>query len=217
MERDEEERPEAVESGDGSAVPVAAVALEETDAVDPEPVSDSPPWRRLEAIVGESFEALDRRLTERFRSDDTKDGQIDRLHAELQEHKRDLLARAVRPVFTRVIRLHGEVARTVAGLRTKPSEELTPERLLEVLEGFGDDLEILLADHGVCTFEHPSITFDPQRQTALEVVETDEEQRSGEIVRRIRPGFEIGQVVLQKERVAVLRATSVHGKRSEAS
>lgn len=184
-----------------------------TDAPDAaEIVEESPTTgdgRHLEAVVEERFASLERRLEERFRADTAKDRQIDRLHAELQEQKKDLLARAVRPVLSRVMRLHGTVSRTVEGFRDGPPEELNPERLLGALEGFGDDLELLLADHGVGTFEHPGTTFDPHRQTAVLLVDTEDAAEVGEIARRVGPGFELGDAILQKERVAVYRATSM--------
>ena len=113
-----------------------------------------------------------------------------------------------------MIRLHDNLGKVAASLRQKPAEELTPERFFKLLEGFQDDVEMLLDQHGVEKFEAGGEEFDPRRQTASFNVPTGDPARVGRIAERLRPGFEQGEALLQKERVAVFAATSGTNEKS---
>lgn len=178
------------------------------------PTAEAIPETRLDRLeeslasgLTSLIEAFETRLVEAFESrlayDHHKDQQIDRLHDELQEHKKDLLARTSRPWIHGLIRLHDDLGRTTDALGEKPPEELTTERFFKTLAGFGEDLVLLLERNGVHPFEAPGEDFDPRRQTTVHRVETDDPERVGRIAARVRPGFEQGTAVVQKERVAV--------------
>lgn len=104
---------------------------------------------------------VQRSFQDKLAYDRAKDQQISRLHDELQEHKLDLLGRAKRPQLRGMIRLHDDLGKVVAFLRRKPDEDLTAERLFQVLEDFREDLEMLLGQNGVETFQTPGESFDP--------------------------------------------------------
>ncbi len=185
----------------------------------PEPVSEIPPipegrpaapseafaaeLAALRQHVDEGSRALRKAFEDKLAFDRHKEQQIDSLHAELQEHKRDLLARATRPLLSGLVRLHDSLGRMAEDLRREPPEELTPERFYGILEGFQDDIEIVLEDNGVSLFLEPCERFEPRRQTSRRTVETDDEERVGTIANRLRPGFEQEETLLQKERVDV--------------
>lgn len=171
----------------------------------------------LRQYVGESSRALRKAFADKLALDRHKEQQIDALHAELQEHKRGLLARATRPLLSGLVRLHDSLGRMAEDLRQEPSEELTPERFFGILEGFQDDVEIVLDDSGVSLFLEPCERFEPRRQTSRRTVETDDENRVGTIAHRVRPGFEQEETVLQKERVDVyVRARPAPEEESES-
>ncbi len=157
----------------------------------------------LRQSVDESSRALHKAFADKLALDRHKEQQIDALHSELQEHKRGLLARASRPLLSGLVRLHDNLGRMAEDLRRESPEELTPERFFGILEGFQDDVEITLEDHGVSLFLEPSERFEPRRQTSRRTVETDDENRVGTIAHRVRPGFEQEATFLQKERVDV--------------
>lgn len=162
---------------------------------------------RFEERLGEGFDRLLGEVESRWARDRFREEQVDTLHAELQEYKRDLLGRTVQPVLQGIIRLHGDLAKTVEALQAKDPEELTPERLFRVLDGFHEDLELLLERHGVSRFETPGEVFEPTRQTALRTEPAPRAEQAGRILARIRPGFEQGDVLLRKEGVAVWAAS----------
>jgi molecular chaperone GrpE len=199
--------PESVSAGGGGESPTNP----STDGEPEAPTADDTLEARFEHLEDSLASGL-ASLLEAFESklayDGHKNQQIDRLHDELQEHKKDLLARTTRPWIHGLIRLHDDLGRTTDALGEKPPEELTTERFFKTLAGFGDDLVLLLERNGVHPFEAPGEDFDPRRQTTVRRVETDEPERVGRIAERVRPGFEQGAVVVQKERVAVYVAAS---------
>lgn len=144
---------------------------------------------------------------QRLAYDEAKERQIDRLHAELQEYKGDLLARALRPILSALIRLYDDMDKMIDGLEGRPPEEVTVDRMFKVLRDFHEDIELLLRDHGVEPYRDFELgdDFNGRRQQAAGLVATDDPGRQGQIAERLRPGFQYGQTILQKERVKVFR------------
>lgn len=138
-----------------------------------------------------------------------KEKQIDSLHSELQDYKRGLLLQVTRPLISGLVRLHHDLGRMVEDLRLEPSEALTHERLCSVLEGFQEDVEIVLEENGVVLFSEPGATFDSRRQNSRRTIPTDEETLVGTVAHRGRPGFEFEEKILQKERVDVYVRTQL--------
>ncbi len=157
----------------------------------------------LQATMTRGFADLLRAFEDKIAYDHSKERQIDRLHAELQEHKRDLVAKIKRPLIQGLVRLHDDLGKVVAALGRRPAEELTPERFFNAFDGFADDVELLLGQHGIEAYSAPGEEFDPRRQTALRTESTDDSDLVGTIAARLRPGFSEGETLLQKERVAV--------------
>src|SRR4029079_190655 len=140
--------------------------------------------------------------------------QIDRLHEELQTYRSDLVGKTARQLLQGLIRLHDDLGRMATALRQKPPAELTAERFFQHFADFQDDIELLLGQHAVELFQAPGAAFDPRRQTALRTMPADDPAQVGQIAERLRPGFEQGEALLQKERVAVYVA--VNGNNDKA-
>jgi molecular chaperone GrpE len=163
---------------------------------------------RVEATTAAGFADLLQELRDRFALDRFKEEQITKLHDELQAYRNDLVLRPVRQVLQGLIRLHDDLGKVTASLRQKPAGELTPERFFQQFEGFQDDVELLLSQNGVERFEFTGEDFNAHRQTALRTVPTEDPSLVGRIAERLRPGFQQGETLLQKERVAVYAAAS---------
>jgi molecular chaperone GrpE len=150
---------------------------------------------------------MERRILEAFEQklafDETKEKQIDRLHGELQGYRTDLVGRTVKPVLLSLIRLHDDFGKVLDALDREDPAKLTSERLLKLLKGFRDDVELALNHNGVQAFTVETEIFDPRRQRALRAVETTEQGQVGHLAARLRPGFEQGEAILERERVAV--------------
>ena len=158
---------------------------------------------RMEKKMEEGVERILAAFERKLAYDKHKEGQIDSLHSELQEHRRDIVAKTVRPLVTGMIQLHDDIGRTVEALQSKPLGEITVERLFRVVEDFQDDIEIVLAQNGVDVFRELGTSFEPRRQRALKTVPTLEPEQVGQVIRSLRPGFERHDEILQKERVEV--------------
>lgn len=153
--------------------------------------------------VNQGFERVQAIVEERYALDRFREAQIDKLHAELQDYKADLVAKAVRPVLQSLMRLHDDLGKVLDALSREDAAAVTRERLLSLLEGFREDVEIALDRNGVGTFTTEAEEFDPRRQKVVRTVETSEQALAGRLAARVRPGFEQGEAILEKERVAV--------------
>lgn len=168
---------------------------------------------RLEVTTAAGFADLRQEFQDRLALDRFKEEQITKLHDELQAYRNDLVNRTARQILQGVIRLHDSLGKVVTALRQKPTEELTPERFFQQLDGFRDDIELLLDQHEVKPFEVIGEELDPRRQTAVNRIPTEDTALVGRVAERLRPGFEQGETLLQKERVAVYAAANgTHGK-----
>lgn len=185
------------------------LSVDEEPPVGPEPEAVASPSEPaasapdLASLVAAGFAEVLAELRDRHAHDRFKESQIDQLHRELQGYKNDATSRPVRELLLGVIRLHDDLGKTRAALWQKPPEELTPELFFRQLDELRDDLELLLGQHGVEPFEAPGDGFDPHRQTALRTVPATDSGQVGRLAERLRPGFEQGDRLLQKERVAV--------------
>jgi molecular chaperone GrpE len=184
-------QPEGLEAADSGGAPTPAEAL-----------------TRLETTMAAGLADILREIREKAAVDHFREEQVDRLHTELQTYKNDLVSKQARLLIQGIVRLHDDLGKTVAALRQKPPEELSPETLFRNLADFQDDLELLLGQHGVERFQTLGEELDPRRQTVARTVPTDDPGRAGRIAERVRPGFEQGETLLQKERVAVWIASN---------
>ena len=163
---------------------------------------------RLEAAIVNGVESILAEFRDKLALDRFKEEQITRLHEELQEYRNDLISRTARQILLGLIRFHDSLGKVTAALRQKPVEELTPELFFRQLEGFQDDVELLLGQHEVERFEEPGTDFDPRRQTSVRSLSTEDPALVGRIAERVRSGFQQGETLLQKERVAVYAAAN---------
>ncbi len=154
---------------------------------------------KLEAGVAQVLDVFEQKLA----YDDTKQRQIDRLHAELQKYRTDLIAKTNRPLINGLIRLHDDMGKLIDNFKKKPDAELEPSRFFKVFENVQDDIEILLDQNGVVSFTEQGERLDPRRQRAIKQIKTSEEQLIGKIAGRLRKGFEQADDLIQKERVSV--------------
>ncbi len=149
------------------------------------------------------FERILSAFEHKIAYDVTKQGQIDHLHSELQEYKRDLIAKTNRPLVNGMIKMFDDTGKLAEALRKKTEEELSIERMFSELEGVKEDIELLLEQNGVVSFSEENEEFIPSRQQVIRKIPTGNKKIAGKVAERIRPGFEQGSDLIKKERVAV--------------
>lgn len=196
--REEEEGSDAGPAQDGVEAPLPDAARVEV----PVEAVSTPPWEAVVAgvaAVAEDLGALGRRFDRRLAYDQAKELILDRLHGELERHRRDMLAATIDPLLRGVLRIRDEIEATVARREAAPDAAA----LLGDLRYVVDALQLLLEDHGVEAFTVPSDRFDGDRQRAAEVVPGPDDASVGALAGRLSRGFARGAVLLRKEQVRV--------------
>jgi molecular chaperone GrpE len=150
---------------------------------------------------------LDKRLAElqgsferEVRAETTREKMIDRLHAELQDAKQDLLLNALRPVFIDLIQLHDDIGKVA--ICPEDGDE-TVRRLVSLMHGFQQGVEDILYRQGVEPFVNEGDAFDPRRQRAISTVPTEDPSLNKSIATRLRKGFQSRDKVIRPEIVSV--------------
>ncbi len=192
-------------------VPAAACAAFHTDAERILPVVEPPAASVSDAGAAEAVHALGETLHRRLdalqaifereaRAEASRERVVDRLHAELQEYKQDLLLKVMRPVFVDLIQLHDDIGKMVATSVPDVGDEA---RLLEVMRGFQQGIEDILYRQGVEPFAVEADAFDPRRQRAVSTVAADDPALNKTVATRLRKGFTAGEKIIRPEVVTV--------------
>ena len=164
-----------------------------------------PTLRAVEELgraIGERLDGLATRFDREIRAESTREKVVDRLHAELQEYKGDLLLNAMRPIFVDLIQLHDDVGK-MAGTAQDPAPEGDPSRFAALLASIQQGIEDILYRQGIEPFTNESDTFDARRQRAVSTVPTDDPALGRRVAERHRKGFLAGDKVIRPEVVSV--------------
>jgi molecular chaperone GrpE len=156
--------------------------------------------------VGRQLDGLQTLFEREIRAEATREKVVDRLHAELQEYKQDLLLNVLRPVFVDLIQLHDDIGKMLAARSTGEEEgEGEVRRLLDIMQGYQQGIEDILYRQGVEPYTQEGDTFDPRRQRAVATVPTDDPGLAKTIAARHRKGFQAqgGERMIRPEIVSV--------------
>jgi molecular chaperone GrpE len=171
---------------------------------------EAPEWT-LDAIatlgesIGRRLDALQTLFEREIRAEERREKVVDRLHAELQEYKQDLLLNVLRPVFIDLIQFHDNIGKMVAA-QPVGAEDAEAARLLDLMGSFQQEIEDILYRQGVEPFAEEGDGFDPRRQRAASTVPTDDPALAKTIAARLRKGFRAGEKVIRPEVVSVYTA-----------
>jgi molecular chaperone GrpE len=149
------------------------------------------------------FDALQTLFEREQRAEAARERVVDRLHAELQEYKHDLLLKVQRPIFIDLIQLHDDIGKIIAA---QPAADADAQRALGVrgvLESIQTGIEDILYRQGVEPFMRDGIDFDPRRQRAVSTVPTDDPAIAKTVAARLRKGFQAGDKLIRPEIVTV--------------
>lgn len=151
---------------------------------------------RLGEQLGQRLAGLQAQFDREVRAEANRERIVDRLHAELQEYKQDLLLKVQRPIFIDLIQLHDDIGKMARALDSETDFRGT-------LESIQVAIEDVLYRQGVEPYRGQGEAFDPRRQRALTTVPTDREDQAKTIAERLRPGFVAGDKVIRPELVSV--------------
>jgi molecular chaperone GrpE len=161
---------------------------------------------RLGMELGGKLDRLQGVVERELRAESSREKVVDRLHAELQEYKNDLILKIARPIFIDLIQLHDDMG--------KMADSLGDDQAAGLLKEFQQGIEDVLYRQGVEPFRGEGEGFDPRRQRAVSTVGIEDPERNKSIAARLRPGFAIGEKVIRPELVSVyaLRRTPGDGR-----
>ena len=200
--------PAEPDAGDAHESPPAAAVAESATYDGSEATSGNTILEQLDERLVSMQGLLGRVLDEfeaKLRYDATKQQTIDTLHKENEQFKRDLLGKAVRPLVRAVLSLQRDMGKQAAAWSRKP-EELTPERALELLANFQEDVEVLLENFGLDPHRpEPGEPFDARMQAIVSVTPTHEEERDRTVHECRQLGFVWNGQVMETAKVAVYR------------
>jgi molecular chaperone GrpE len=145
-----------------------------------------------------------------IRAESTREKVVDRLHAELQEYKQDLLLSTLRPVFIDLIQLHDDIGKVAVAPEVPEGDGPSDaQRLVGLMQGFQQGIEDILYRQGVEPFQVEGGAFDPRRQRAVATVATDDPALNKTVAARLRKGFRAGERVIRPEIVSVYAVRKV--------
>jgi molecular chaperone GrpE len=159
--------------------------------------------RQLGAQLDQRLVGLQSVFDREIRAETTRERIVDRLHAELQDYKQDLLLKFQRPIFVDLIQLHDDLGKM---MESEPTAVADADRSLAVrgiLESIRTAIEDILYRQGVEPFQQPGEEFDPRRQRAVSTVPIEDQERNRTVATRLRPGFQAGEKLIRPELVAV--------------
>ena len=148
------------------------------------------------------IDGLQTTIEREIRAETTREKVVDRLHAELQEYKQDLLLNTLRPVFVDLIQLHDDIGKVAV----VPEGDHGPgdlKRLVDLMQGFQQGIEDILYRQGVEPFEVEGDGFEPRQQRAVLTIPNDDPNRNKTVAERLRKGFRSGDRVIRPEIVSV--------------
>lgn len=179
------------------------------------PVAEAPaqesPSALLEEVrkdvkaVRDAQTALHEAFEDKIHFDRAREAQLDRLHAELQRHKDDLLARVQLPILRDLIAVHDDLAKLLAHWEELPAERREWPALRRSLGTFAEQMVDVLSRYGVSPYEEEDAAFNPKTQRAVRAVPTPEAALDRRVARRVRPGYRYNERPLRPEEVDVYR------------
>ena len=153
--------------------------------------------------LGRRIDALRSTFERELRAEANRERVIDRLHAELQDYKQDLLLKVQRPIFIDLIQLHDDVGKMMAARSSTDSDRDGAASFRGILESIQTAIEDILYRQGVEPFSLDNGEFDPRRQRALSTTPTDDPALNKTVAARVRKGFAAGEKLIRPELVSV--------------
>ncbi len=155
----------------------------------------------LHAIAGlhQKMDALGVAFEREVRAEATREKIVDRLHAELQDYKQDLVLSLMKPVFLDLIQLHDDVGKMMPSQAEGDTSSANTSALADVRQAIED----ILYRQGVEPFRSEGEDFDARRQRAVTTVPTEDPAQARKVALRLRAGFASGDRVIRPEIVSV--------------
>jgi molecular chaperone GrpE len=151
----------------------------------------------------DSIHQLQVSFDDKLKYDTGREAVIDRLHAELQEYKADLVLKILKPIVLDLINLHDNLGKQVDAHRSEAAESTAASKLLDRFAELQSDIEMVLSRNGFDSFKTAEDQFDPKRQRVLRSISTADAALDRRVAERVRKGFSYEGRVIRPEIVTV--------------
>lgn len=168
---------------------------------------------RLVGMVFDELQALRNDFASKIQYDETKQHQLDSMHAELQAHREGFHFRVLRPVLVDLISLFDDLSKQVEVVGTaKSAANVGDTAAWSVFLG---TVEEILRRNGVEAFSVDGNSGGVRRQRVINIIQTPDPTLDGSVARRLRPGFAYEDRVLRPEWVEVYQYKAVSDSTEE--
>ena len=142
---------------------------------------------------------LSKHFESKLKYDKHKDEIIDKLHAENQSYKNDLLKKTVMPFVNEVIFLIDDYSNLYRKYSETDISEIDAAKLLKQLGNIPEDLEELLNKNGIESFSVENEIVDFSKQKIIKTVPTCEQEKDKTVCERLKKGFMMDGKTLRQE------------------
>ncbi|MGI6362271.1 MAG: nucleotide exchange factor GrpE [Bacillota bacterium] len=188
---------------------------ESIEAIPGDAVAEGPETEECDSIASDlaaklgdiqaAIESLQSFFQLKIYHDQEKDSIIQKLHQELQCYKEDFHKSIIKPILVDLIYYRNDLLNLVRHCRRE--EEISPEKLLSLMEGCAEDIGYILEKYDVEIYTVESEFFTPIKQKVVEVVETQDSQLDKKVCQRLAQGYCINETILRPETVTVYKYT----------
>ena len=134
--------------------------------------------------------------------DSQKEKMIDKLHAELQQHKDGFIFQIIKPLVLDLIYLHDDMGKMI---RTYQVKENLNEVLIKSLLNNQESIEEILFKHGFEAYDSEADFFDPKLHYCIESFSTHNIEENKRIKERIKKGFKYEELIIRHECVTIFK------------
>ncbi|MFM7059360.1 MAG: nucleotide exchange factor GrpE [Planctomycetota bacterium] len=151
----------------------------------------------------EGLAGLQRQFDQKIMLDQVRQQQLDKLHAEVQEHRGDLLLKTLQPMAVDMIRLADDISRLATVHRQRVVDNQHAQELVALLEGLSVSVCDILDRYGFESFVGVEAAFDAKRQRVQRRIVVADAAQHLTVADRVRPGFMYAGRLLRPELVNV--------------
>jgi len=164
-----------------------------------EPDPGSPDNARELSEIKDLLIDLSKHFESKLKYDKHKDAIIDKLHAENQSYKNDLLKKTVMPFVNEIIYLIDAYSSLFKKHSETDDSEIDTVKLLKQFGGISEDLELLLNKNGIETFSVESEKVDFSKQKVIKTEPTCEQEKDKTVCERLKKGFMMDGKIIRQE------------------
>jgi len=153
---------------------------------------------------------LSKHFESKLKYDKHKDEIIDKLHAENQSYKNDMLKKTIMPFINEVIFLIDDYSKLYRMYSKTDILEINTANLLKQFGNISEDLEELLNKNGIEAFSVENETVDFSKQKVIKTVPTSEQEKDKTVCERLKKGFMMDGKMIRQEWISCYKYEDIN-------